>query len=87
MAKKPTTYKTFLKDNAVPKDKVSDIIPKNAVLADPNTLPPGLDSSLRASNGEGTDEFCNMRTRDEPMQCFTCKQFMGEWFVWSKEKK
>lgn len=79
---KPVTYRQFLKNNGIPKDKKEPLIPPTATLLPKPEVPKGLDSSLRSTDGIGIDTFGDMDGRSGRIQIINAKKAHGEWFTW-----
>lgn len=79
---KPVTYRQFLKNNDIPKDKKEPLIPTTAVLLPKPEVPKGLNSSLRSTDGTGIDTLGNLDGRSGKIEILNAKYAHGEWFTW-----
>lgn len=80
-------YKTFIKENKIPKEKVSKEVPKKAVLMNEKELPEGIDSRTSTTEGLGYDTFAECKSKGKYSTCqLKCaKKVHGHWFIWDKK--
>ena len=81
-------YKTVIKENKIPKEKVSVDVPKKAILVTEKELPEGIDSRTSNTDGLGYELFADCKAKGKYSVCqMKCaKKVHGKWFIWDKKK-
>lgn len=76
------TYKKYVKDNDIPKEKRSKIIPGKAVLTNPQELPIGLETSIAKTDGLGYELVSLFIDKSKKIEIRKVRKEHGQYFSW-----